>query len=240
MRRAAALVPLALAAAACAGPSAWLSAEGREQVVRELARQPRHLRVAVHVAPFYGDGSRVLFTDRPTAEVLGPGEALPPPAPFRVLAPGTPVFVDGVEFPTGAILWTRPSDTPRLRPWLLATLEGVDRPAVLVLSARTPDPDDVVAEAGRVLSTDDLTPAFQALPAPQRAAILRKTPIEGMGRQAVAMAWGQPDVVEVDPRARTEDWTWAGGRRARFQDDRLLRFGPGAPAGPAPSGPAPR
>jgi hypothetical protein len=228
MRRAAVLLPLALASAACF-PTGTLTPDGRERVVRSLALQPRHLRVAVYVAPFYGDASRVLVADRPPPEIDLGETPLPPPTPLRVLPPGTPVFVDGVQFPTGPALWTRPTSTPRLRPWLLATVEGVEPPAVLLLAARAEDADDVIAEVGRVLSADDPTPVFQALPDAQRAAILRKEPVEGMGRQAVAMAWGYPDRIAVDRAARTEEWTWSGGgRRALFQDDRLARFASGA------------
>jgi hypothetical protein len=230
MRRAAALLPLALASSACF-PAGTLTPDGRERVVRSLALQPRHLRVAVYLAPFYGDETRVLVADRPPSEIELAETPLPPPTPVRVLPPGTPVFVDGVQFPTGTALWTRPASTPRLRPWLLATVEGVEPPAVLLLSARAEDADDVIAEVGRVLSTDDPSPVFQALPDTQRRAILRKEPLEGMGRQAVAMAWGYPDRIAIDGAARTEEWTWAGGtRRALFQDDRLARFGSGAPS----------
>jgi hypothetical protein len=235
MRRAALWLPVALAASSCF-PAGTLTPDGRERVVRTLALQPRHLRVAVFVAPFYGDASRVLIADRPPAEIDVAESApapLAPPAPVRVLPPGTPVFVDGVQFPTGPALWTRPASTPRLRPWLLATVEGLEPPAVLLLAARAEEADDVIAEVGRVLSADDPTPVFQALPETQRAAILRKEPLEGMGRQAVAMAWGFPDRTVVDRAARTEEWTWSGGsRRALFQDDRLARIQSGRVAPP--------
>lgn len=240
MRRAAALLALALAAPACF-PAATLTPDGREKVVRSLALQPRHLRVAVYVAPFYGDASRFLITDRPPTEIdvaeAAGGPALAPPVPVRVLPPGTPVFVDAVQFPTGPELWTRPASTPRLRPWLIATAAGLEAPAVLLLAARAEEADDVLAAVGRVLTADDPTPVFQALPEPQRAAVLRKQALEGMGRQALAMAWGYPDRIVVDRPARSEEWTWSGGpRRALFQDDRLARFDAGRGTPPAGAG----
>jgi hypothetical protein len=168
MRRLA-TAPLALLGllASCAPPSV-LPAEGRETVVRSLSRQPRYLRVAVYVGPFFGDGSRVLLSDRPISELSlleSPGgQPILPPAPTRILPPGTPVFIDSVQFPTGATLWSRPVTTPRYNPWLLASVEGERRPAVLVLSSESPSAEDVLAEVGRVLTPDDPTPVFGAIP----------------------------------------------------------------------------
>ena len=54
--------------------------------------------------------------------------------------------------------------TPRYNPWLLATVEGEKRPAVLVLSAESTRPEDVLAEVERVLTPDDPTQIFAALP----------------------------------------------------------------------------
>jgi hypothetical protein len=228
MRRLAA-APLALLGllASCAPPS-LLPAEGRETVVRSLSRQPRYLRVAVYVGPFFGDGSRVLLADRPISELSlleSPGgQPILPPAPTRILPPGTPVFVDSVQFPTGATLWSRPVTTPRYNPWLLASVEGERRPAVLVLSSESPSAEDVLAEVGRVLTPDDPTPVFAALPEPVRDAIREKALVEGMTRQAAAMAWGYPDRIVMDRPTQSEEWFWTGGnRRAVFQDDRVVR-----------------
>jgi hypothetical protein len=228
MRRLAA-APLALLGllASCAPPSV-LPAEGRETVVRSLSRQPRYLRVAVYVGPFFGDGSRVLLSDRPISELSlleSPGgQPILPPAPTRILPPGTPVFVDSVQFPTGATVWSRPVTTPRYNPWLLASVEGERRPAVLVLSSESQSAEDVVAEVGRVLTPDDPTSIFAALPEPVKDAIREKALVEGMTRQAAAMAWGYPDRIVMDRPTQSEEWFWTGGnRRAAFQDDRLVR-----------------
>jgi hypothetical protein len=226
MRRLAAAASLAFLAS-CAPPS-LLPAEGRETVVRSLSRQPRYLRVAVYVGPFFGDGSRVLLSDRPFSELSlleSPGgQSILPPAPTHILSPGTPVFVDSVQFPTGATLWSRPVTTPRYNPWLLASVEGEGRPAVLVLSSESQSAEDMVAEVGRVLTPADPTPVFAALPEPTRDAIREKALVEGMTRQAAAMAWGHPDRIVMDRPTQSEEWFWTGGnRRAAFQDDRLVR-----------------
>jgi hypothetical protein len=226
MRRLAASL---LLLAACAPPS-LIPAEGRESVVRSLSRQPRYLRVAVYVGPFFGDGSRVLVSDRPVSELSvlesPDGKPILPPPATRILPPGTPVYVDTVQFPTGTVLWSRPLTTPRYNPWLLATVEGEPRPAVLLLSAESRSAEDVLAEVGRVLTPDDPKPAYAALPDFVRDAIREKALVEGMNRQAAAMAWGYPDRIVMDRPAQTEEWFWTGGdRRALFQDDRLVRHG---------------
>jgi len=226
MRRLAAATALALLAS-CA-PTSVITPEGRETVVRSLSRQPRYLRVAVYVGPFFGDGSKVLLSDRVVTELTvleSPGgQPILPPAPTRILPPGTPVFVDTVQFPTGGMVWSRPVTTPRYNPWLLASVEGEKRPAVLVLSSESQGADDVLAEVGRVLTPDDPTPIYAALPESVRDAIREKTLVEGMTRQAVAMAWGYPDRIVMDRPTQSEEWFWNGGtRRAAFQDDRLIR-----------------
>ncbi len=240
MRRLAVAVSIALPIAllqACVPPS-QLPLEGRETVTRSLSRQPRYLRVAVYVAPFFGDASRVLLSDRPVSELQvlesPDGKSITPPAATRVLTPGTPVFVDGVQFPTGSVAWSRPLTTPRYNPWVLATVEGVAQPAVLVLSSENARAEDVLAEVGRVLTPDDPTAIFAALPDPVRDAIREKALVEGMTRESVAMAWGYPDRIVMDRPARTEEWSWNNSsRKASFQDDRLVRLesGKGSPRG---------
>ena len=236
MRRLAVVAALALLPA-CVPPS-QLPPEGRESVVRSLARQPRYLRVAVYVAPFFGDGSRVLLSDRPVGELQvlesPDGTPITPPPATRILSPGTPVFVDGVQFPTGTIAWSRPVTTPRYNPWLLATVEGVAKPAVLVLATESTSAADVLAEVGRVLTPDDPTAIYAAFPESVRDAIREKALVEGMTREAVAMAWGYPDRIVMDRPARTEEWHWGNStRKAVFLDDRLVRLdsGKGKPKG---------
>ncbi|HTP49387.1 MAG TPA: hypothetical protein VMK42_01705 [Anaeromyxobacteraceae bacterium] len=238
MRRSALLLALALPAAACF-PHPVLTADGRERVLRATAQQPSYLRVAVYVSPFFGDSSRVLLTDRPAAEVAAlraaDGKPIASAVPERILPPGTPLFVTTVQFPTGAALFTRPPSSPRFSPWLLAVADGEERTAVILLSAQAETVEDLLAEIGRYLTSDDPGPAFRALPDGQRTAVLKKELVDGMGRDAALMAWGYPERIVLAPQARTEEWFWPQGRRhALFQDDRLVRYETAQEASPEP------
>jgi hypothetical protein len=96
---------------------------------------------------------------------------------------------------------------------------------VLVLPQTTATAVDALAEVDRVLSADDPSATFAALPGEQREAVLRKELTEGMSLRAVEMAWGLPEKKRIDRPARTEEWAWPGGRRrASFSDEKLLRW----------------
>ncbi len=201
----------------------------RQRAAADLAGQRRWLRVAVNVGPFFGDATKALLTDQPASEVdlleSPGGSRIAPPPPERVLPPGTPVRIREVDFPTGLVIASRVVLTPRYHPWVLLELPDEPRTAVLVLSQSVDSYDDVLAEVGRVLATDDPSPLFQSLPPAQREAVLRKGLAEGMSGQAVAMAWGFPYKKIVDRPAGTEEWIWAEGRRRAFlQDGRLTRW----------------
>lgn len=213
---------------ACA-PRLAIPEADQARVSRELHDVRRFLRVAVWSGPFYGDKGMLLVTDRPHAELdqmeTPSGERIAPPAPDRILPPGTPVSVLRVEFPTALAFTSRALMTPRYEPWLLFRVPDDDRVHVLVLSRAAATAEDLLAEVDRVLSAGDPSPQLKALPAELREAVLRKELAEGMTRQAAGMAWGLPDRIAVDRPARTEEWTWTGGkRRAFFQEDRLVRW----------------
>lgn len=230
--RSAVLPAAALALAACAA-TPRVPAQGREQVIESLSRQARFLAVAAYLSPFYADGSRLLLSVRSPAETPVTqepgGPTLPAPTPRRVLLPGTPVWVESVQFPTAGVLLGRPSGTPRDDPWLVTQVSGEQRPAILLLSPNLTRAEDLIAQAGRVLTPDDPTQLFLRLPASHRDAIGRKEVVEGMGATAVTMSWGHPDRIVQDRTTGQEEWTWRGGgggsdRKATFQDERLVRF----------------
>jgi hypothetical protein len=224
-------LPIALALALLGGctPRAVIPDAERQRVSGELTGQPRWLRVAVWEAQFWGDRTKLLLTDVPPDELdlveTTGGAPVPPPAPVRILPPGTAVRVREVEFPTGWIIAQRVVMTPRYHPWVLLELPGEGRTPVLVLSQTAASFDEVRGELDRILTADDPTPAFVALPLEQRDAIGRKELLEGMSPRAAEMAWGLPERRRIDRPAATEEWIWPGGKRkAFFQDERLQRW----------------
>ncbi len=228
MRRPLLVAAALLFLAACA-PRATIPDAERERVSRELEGQQRYTRVALNVGPLWGDTGKAFVTDRPAGEIdlveTASGEPIPPPAFQRVLAPGTPVRLQRVEFPTGWLIAERVVMTPRYHPWAYLSVAGDPRPYVIVLSQTASTFDDVRAELERTLSTDDVGPVFAALPQDQRDAVLRKEPIEGMSARALEMAWGLPERKRIDRPAGTEEWRWDLGKRHAFlRDDRLERF----------------
>lgn len=228
MRRALLLSAALLPLAACA-PRIVITDAERDRVFRELTGDQRWLRVAVYAAPLYGDGSRVLLSDRPLAELdlvqTAGGAPVAPPVAERVIPPGTAVRIREVEFPTGWIIAKRIVMTPRYHPWVLLDVPGESRPGVVVLSQLAASYEDVRLELERVLSKDDPSPFFAALPLDHRDAVLKKQLVEGMGIRAVEMAWGLPERKRIDRPQGTEEWTWPDEKRkAFFQDERLVRW----------------
>jgi hypothetical protein len=201
----------------------------RERIARELDGQQRYLRVAAFSAPLWGDRERMLLTSQPLAELdlvntTGGAPVAPPPA-ARVLAPGTPVRVSKVEFPTGWLIAKRVVMSPRYHPWVYVDVPGERRPHVIVLSQAAATFDDVREELEGLLATDDPGPALRALPEEQQAAIARKQVVEGMSARALEMAWGLPERKRIDRPAGTEEWTWPGAKRRAFlREERLVRW----------------
>jgi hypothetical protein len=223
------LAALALGLLSACTPRAVIPDAEREKVRTELEGKPRWLRVAVYVAPFWEDRSKLLLSDAPLADLdlveRPDGTPLPPPPAERILVPGTPLRLVEVEFPTGWIIAKRVVVSPRYHPWALLEQAGEKRTPVLVLSQTDVSLDDVKTELDRILATDDPSSLFAALPIEQRDAISRKELVEGMSPRAVEMAWGFPERRRIDRPAATEEWTWPGGKRkAFFQDERLQRW----------------
>jgi hypothetical protein len=209
-------------------PRAVIPDAERERVYRELAGEQRWLRAAAYAAPLWGDRSKLLLTDQPLEELdlvlTTGGQRVAPPPAQRIVPPGTAVRIREVEFPTGWIIARRVVMSPRYHPWVFVDVPGDPRPHVVVLPQTAVSFDEVRVEIDRLLTRDDPSSFFAALPQEERAAVLRKELVEGMGPRAVELAWGLPERKRIDRPAGTEEWTWPGGmRRAFFQDERLVR-----------------
>lgn len=229
MTRTVLLAVVALASLSACTPRAVIPDEERLRVSEELEGQPRFLRVAVHVAPFFGDATRFLLTDQPVEELelleSVAGDKIPPPPAERVLPPGTRVRIRAVEFPSPWLIAKRIVMTPRYHPWALVEVQGDDRAYVIVLPQEAVRLEDVATDLGRLLSTDDPSADVSALPRDQQEAIRRKALVEGMTARAVELSWGQPEKRRIDRPAGTEDWTWPGARRtAHLKEDRLVKW----------------
>lgn len=206
-----------------------ISENDRRQSVEALSGQSRFLRVAAYVGIFFGDESKLLLSDSPVKELdlleNPSGEPILPPDPVEVLTPGTRVRIRSIEFPTGATIASRMIMTPRYYPWVYLEIPRHQRPVILVLPQTVSSYDDVRAEVDRILSVDDPSPIFRALPQAQREAIARKSPLEGMNPKALEMAWGYPTKKIIDRPKGLEEWSWAAGaRRAFLQGGRLQRW----------------
>jgi len=228
MRRAI-LSVLALASLAACHPRAVIPDAERQRVSSALTGQRRWLRVAAYAGPLWGDRDKVFVTDAPPQEIdlveSTGGAPVPPPAAERILPPGTVVRIREIEFPTGWTIAKRVVMSPRYHPWVLLDVGGDPRPHVIVLSQTAASFAEVRAEVERLLSTDDPSSLFAALPQEQRAAILKKEVVEGMSPRAIEMAWGLPEHKRIDRPANREEWRWPGGKRKVFlQEDRLVRW----------------
>jgi len=210
-------------------PAVNVPDEERLRITQELEGRTRWLRVSVFVGPFFGDAARALVSDQPFSELdlleTPGGRTISPPRAEKVLPPGTRVVVRTVEFPTPWRIASRVLLTPRYHPWVWLEVPGEPRGVILVLPQTVATAEQVKGELDRLLAGFDPGPDLAALTEGQRKAVERKELTEGMGPQAVTMAWGYPEKRVVDRPAGKELWTWPGGkRRAWLEDERLVRF----------------
>jgi len=220
---------VALSCAAGCFPRATIPDEERQRISRELDGQQRWLAVSLNAGPLYGDASKQLASPKPFREVElledVDGRVIEPPPAEHVVPAGTPVRISSVELPTGWTIARRVVMTPRYHPWVLLEAPGETRPLVLVLPQDADTFEDVRAEIDAVLTGTDPAPVLRALPDDHRAAVAKKSVVEGMSPRAVEMAWGQPWKRVLDVPARKEEWSWPGEhRRAWFEDGRLVRW----------------
>src|SRR5512133_1126265 len=116
LRSVLAATALVAALAGCTPRTVIPDAE-RQRVAGTLSGQPRWLRVAVYVSPFWGDRTKALVSDAPTEGLdlveTPNGQPVDPPPAEKILQPGTSVRIREVEFPTGWIIAQRVVMTPR-------------------------------------------------------------------------------------------------------------------------------
>lgn len=227
MRKALLLAPLLLPLAlACKTVPLQISEADQARTERELPGQQRFLRVAVYAGPLWSDTDKMFVTDRPAGEldlVEEPnGKPILPPAPERILPPGTQVRIRKIEFPAIFTVNQRVLVSPRYHPWVYLALADDQRPYVIVLPQNVKSFEDVRVELERYLTSDDPRPALAALPAESRELVLKKEAGPGMSARALEMSWGFPERKRIDRPTATEEWSWEGGKRRAFlREDRV-------------------
>jgi hypothetical protein len=187
------------------------------------------------VGPFFADAGRrlmspVFMEDLRLIEEPR-GKSLQPPASDKVLAAGTRVRIDRIEFPTVLIAERRPRGTPRFNSWVYLEAEGdpADRPIVLPLPMALRSYDEVVAEMERYFSVESLDTVLESFPESIRRAIAEKRVVEKMDPIAATMAWGYPEkrTIVINDTGRDETWTYASGaRRILFTAGRVTKIEP--------------
>lgn len=217
----AAACAFAVGVAGCAGRTR-VPDEDRARLERELPGRTLYLRHAMYLGDFWSDPHKAFLSDGVPGEIpfLADTEGKPiDPGPARQIVPaGTRVRVIRLELPTSWAVTTRGPLTPRFNPWLLLEVAGLPaRPTpTMVLRPNLSSATDVEEELDRYLSKDDPAPVLAAMPPDVVRAIQEKRLVEGMGAEAVAMAWGYPErkTMRPTPSGRHEEWVWPGGKRS--------------------------
>jgi hypothetical protein len=210
----------AVTAVGCASHSR-IPDEDRSRLERELPGRTFYLRHAMYVGDFWSDPHKAFLSDGVPGEIpfLADAKGEPiDPGPARGIVPaGTRVRVNSLELPTSWTVTTRGPLTPRYHPWLLLEVDGLPaKPTpTMVLRPNLRSAAEVREEIERYLTPDDPAPVLAAMPPEVLRAVQEKRLVEGMGADAVAMAWGYPErkTMQPSPSGRREEWVWPGGRR---------------------------
>ncbi len=217
-----ALLGVVIAASGCATSQVFVPPAQAAALQRSLAGEERFLRIAFYGTPFFGDSTKRLLSPVSPDQVRmlnNPDGSPVSPGPVeRIFAPGTPVRVLKVEFPTAYAMSERVLYTPRTLAWVFLDVAGTPKqspPYVLVLRPGLKDENEVTSEVNRYLSKDNLKPLLDGFSESVRAAVLEKKAIVEMPADALEMAWGYPDrkTFELEGAVKKETWTYADGRK---------------------------
>lgn len=232
--RSLALAASLLALAGCSGARTVPEGE-RHALTRSWEGKILFLRASLNVMPFFTDSTKRLVSPWPADSVLlledTKGAPILPGEPEGLLALGTKVRIEKVEFPTGLAVTRRPLYTPRESIWVYLSLPGTPkgRPYVAVLRPRLSTREDFLAAMNDLFSEDEPSIWMKGASAETRAAIAEKRLVAGMDPEAVALAWGRPEKIrqEAEAGVRVETWTWPLGKRtATFRDGKLTAATP--------------
>jgi hypothetical protein len=212
----------------CATSQVFVPAEQAATLQRTLAGEERFLRIAFHVTPFFGDSTKKLLSpvapDQVRLLTNPDGSAISPGPSERVLAPGTPVRILKVEFPTAYVMSERVLFTPRSLAWVYLDIAGTPKqspPFILVLRPGLKDDNEVKTELDRALSRESPSALLESFTDAVRAAVLEKRALVDMPADALEMAWGYPErkKFELDGPTKVETWFYADGRKSAVLRD---------------------
>lgn len=218
----------------CATSQVFVPAEQTATLQRRLVGEQRFLRLSFFATPFFGDSTKKLLTAVPPEHVRLlnnlDGSPMSPGPVERTFAPGTPVRITRIEFPTAYVMSERVLYTPRSLAWVYLDVASTSKqspPFILVLRPGLKDENEVVSEIDRQLSRDDVRGQLEAFGDSVKAAILEKKAVVEMPADALEMAWGPPErkQLALDGTVRVETWTWADGKRlAVLRDGKVAEF----------------
>ncbi len=215
MQRTALLLSICATALGC--PSyAVLDREMRGAVDKAHQGELLFLRQSVYVGSFYDDDRFRLVHPRRFEELTYlqtfEGDAIAPPPAEGIIAAGTRVRVEKIEWPTSDVVFRRPLYTPRYTTWIVlrvaadrggdVTVEREQR-HILLMPAGIVDDATFNLWFAASLTQQDPNPWLLSLPADQQAAIATKQARVGMSYDALTAAWGFPDVLSRDAAAES-------------------------------------
>jgi hypothetical protein len=229
-----ALLILVVVLSGCATSQVFVPSAQAVALQRSLAGDNRFLRIAFYGTPFFGDSTKKLLSPVSPDQVRmlrNPDGTPVSPGPVeRLFAPGTPVRVLKVEFPSSYTMSERVLYTPRTLAWVFLDIAGTPKqspPYILVLRPGLKDEEEVTSEVDRYLSKENIKPRLDELSEAVRAAVLEKKAIAEMSAEALEMAWGYPDrkTFELEGVVKKETWFYAdGAKRALLRDGRVAEL----------------
>jgi len=212
----------ALVLSGCATSQVFVPPAEAAALQRSLTGEERFLRIAFYGTPFFGDSTKKLLSPVSPDQVrmlTNPDGSPVSPGPVeRVFAPGTPVRVLKVEFPTAYAMSERVLYTPRTLAWVFLDVAGTPKqspPYMLVLRPGLKDENEVKSEVDRYLSKENVKPMLEGFSESVKAAVLEKKAIVDMPADALEMAWGYPDrkTFELEGAVKKETWSYTDGRK---------------------------
>jgi hypothetical protein len=186
-----------------------LSKEAQGHLEQEHTGELLFLKQSLYAGRFYDDDRYRLVHPRRFEELTylrnAEGEAIVPPPADEIIAAGTRVRVERLEWPDGDAVFRRPLYTPRYTTWIflrVARERGTDVTVernehhILLLPGGLHDEQTFEEWFDASLTQKDPNPWLVSLPEAQRLAIEQKRAVLGMSYEALTAALGFPDRVE--------------------------------------------